>query len=269
MHPTALSTYARILNAVDDPSRVILTAACWRIDEIGQVTGRLSRDERMWSAAQIDPVLTRAVGHDVWSIGAGELLAASLRHFRNPASFVSTCFPRSVWEEVGGYRGARLANPDKWFLWRALTRVDRVMFVDEPLFDYRRHSDNVAKSRRMGQSLTQVVDDYCSLLELTDDLLAVSGLDRDVVKRAFMIEAVLKRSAVFAVDGRRSEAIAYRRFAAAVIGRGVRRSRWWWLAGALCVPGARWFVPRRFVDTRVGDSLLHGDRTNTIREVMV
>jgi hypothetical protein len=266
MQPNALSTYAHLLDEVDDPGRVILTAASWRIDEHGEVTGRIGRDERMWAGASLDAGLSQTVGHDVWSIGAGDLLAASLRYFRNPASFVSTCYPRSVWEAVGGYRGARLANPDKWFLWRALTQVDRVLFVDEPLFDYRRHSSNVAKSRWMAQSLTQAVDDYCSLLELTEEMLAFAGVDQDAVEQAFLNEAVLKRAAVFAADGRSSEAVTYRRFAAAVAGgRGVR-NRWWWFAGALTIPGVHRLVPRRFVDGRVGDSLLHGDRPVTAQQ---
>lgn len=257
MRPHALSTYAHLLDEVEEPNRVILTAASWRIDEHGEVTGRLNRDERMWAGASHDSTLSRAVGHDVWSIAAGDLLAASLRCFRNPASFVSTCYPRSVWEAVGGYRGARLANPDKWFLWRALTRVDRVLFVDEPLFDYRRHSVNVAKSQAVARSLTQAIDDYSTLLELTEDMLTRSGLNRDVVALAFANEALLKRAAAFGAIRQRRVARAYRRFALAVHGPSVRIMRWWWLSAMLTLPFASLLVPRRLIRRRLGDSLLH------------
>ena len=257
MQPNALSTYAHLLDEVDDPGRVILTAASWRIDEHGDVTGRIGRDERMWAGASLDAGLSQTVGHDVWSIGAGDLLAASLRYFRNPASFVSTCYPRSVWEAVGGYRGARLANPDKWFLWRALTQVDRVLFVDEPLFDFRRHSDNVAKSQAVARSLTQAIDDYSILLELTDEMLATAGVHRDFAARAFTNEAVLKRAAAFGAVGQRGNARAYRRFALAVRGSSVRTMQWWWLSAVLTFPLASHLVPARLIHQRLGDSLLH------------
>ena len=59
---------------------------------------------------------------------ADTLLRRSLVEMRNPFHFPSVAYPRSLWEEIEGYGGGRLINPDKDFHWRLLGVAERALF---------------------------------------------------------------------------------------------------------------------------------------------
>lgn len=257
MGPSALSTYAALLDRVADPERVLITAAMHVIDERGERIGATGRDARFWSEAVQDDSLTEAAGAPVWRVPSSVLLRRSLQRFRNPLGFCNVCFPRSVWERSGGYLGSRRQSPDKWFHWRILPLVDEVLLVDKPLFDYRRHTDNRARSRRMARRLEHLIDDYDSLLEITDDALAFAGVTRADLERAFVREAVAKRAMAFGLTGRRSEAIGYRRFARAVVPAACRQDALFQMSRLASLPGIHRVVPSSLVARRLGGSALH------------
>ena len=239
VEPTALERYAAVLEAIG-PQRAanaVVISTRTRIDEHGAVAPAAQQTKPQLPAAKLDAELTAALGVDVRAALAPDVLADALRRMRNPLPFLTTCYPRQLWEDVGGYRGGRLLNPDKWFAWRLLSVASEVIAIDEPLFQYRVHSGNQEKIRQSVRTLRHAVDDYYSVLETDDRMLKVAGLTRDELLRAYLREDISKRAAVFAVSGNALAARRYRRFGASIAGLERWRDPWWWIAGVLVVVG--------------------------------
>ena len=134
MRPGALSTYRRVIEALGDEvsARVVVTSPLALIDEHGEPIDVPSGPSPMTSLGSPDEALSRAAGVPVRRIPAASLLAAAMRSMRNPLPFASTCYPRALWEQTGGYLGSRIQNPDKWFHWRLLGVASEVVYVDAP-----------------------------------------------------------------------------------------------------------------------------------------
>ena len=140
----ALATYARLLEALPNGgANAVITSGEYFIDSEGKVIDVfgvpgppiLLSDDRV-------PSLDAVAGGPVYRVAGKELLRRCLLMMQNPFYFATTCYPRTIYDALGGYTVRRLYNPDKWFNWRMLELVDEAYYVDLPLFSYRWHTSN-------------------------------------------------------------------------------------------------------------------------------
>ncbi len=224
--PNALSTYAGLVAALAPEKRekTVITGARTWIDASGKHLGVAGADMKLWRDAVEDPELSAAAGARVLRVDAGKLLKRALLLMRTPCPFVSTCYPRSLYEAVEGYGGGRMINPDKWFVWKLLTVADEVIFVDEPLFHYRWHGQNQAAQQQKSGALKHLVDEYANTLEATSEMLAKAGITREEMVAAFIEEDVALRGLEQVARGNRPFARRALSFGKAVYPREVGRN---------------------------------------------
>jgi glycosyltransferase involved in cell wall biosynthesis len=222
----ALATYARFLQSLPDKgARSVVASSEYEIDSDGKITDHLKLpsapillpEDRLTSPH--DPS-----GHTVYRVPGPELLRRCITHMRNPFHFVTAAYPRRLYEEVGGYGGGRLFNPDKWFHWRLLAAADTAYYFEHPLFSYRVHASNQLSLQRQSGALKYLVDDYLSSVELSDQILTTAGLSRTDVEKAY-VEMDIGRHGLATLARRNAfEARRIANFGKAVYPRHARRN---------------------------------------------
>lgn len=122
---------------------------------------------------------------------SANLLRHGIQKFVSPFNFVALCYSRRVYEDVNGYGGTRMMNPDRWFHWKVCTRIDKAIFIDLPLFQYRWHDNNqTAKQNRSGV-LKFWVDEYRNCFELDETHFQKSGLTREETEKFFFKKVIV------------------------------------------------------------------------------
>ena len=207
LEPEALATYDELYAALGDlASRTIICAAYRIIDGEGNITGGQRADPKYWAAATIDPALSAIVGAEVLRIPAETLLGASMRLLRVPSLWLTMAYPRSLYEQVEGYGGARYQNPDKAFGWKIIAAADEVLFVQKPLFRYRVHGSNQAAVQTQSGALKHISDEYANTFDTPPDVLARAGLSQSDLAKAFIEQDIGLRGLQFVAQGKREEA---------------------------------------------------------------
>jgi glycosyltransferase involved in cell wall biosynthesis len=188
MGADALPTYERLLRMLPDGGdRAIISSAVDQIDADDGLIAHLQLAPPPFLLPEDRvPSLEAATGVPVYRVTGPELLRRSILGMLNPVHFASTTYPRRLYEAVGGYGGSRLINPDKWFHWRLLAVAEEAYFIDRPLFCYRWHASNQTSQQKRSGALKFLVDEYCSSIELSDQILTVTGLKRTDLERAFV-----------------------------------------------------------------------------------
>ena len=123
-----------------------------------------------------------------------------------PVSFATTCYSKALHDEVGGYSGGRLINPDKWFLWKLLAVADHVYLIDAPLFEYRIHGAGQGAQELKSGALKHLTDQYIATFNIPDATLKKIGLERETVARAFIEQDIALRGLVALAQGNRETA---------------------------------------------------------------
>lgn len=93
-------------------------------------------------------------------------------------------------------------NPDKWFNWKLFSEARYVYLVDEPLFSYRWHQQNQVALETSFGHLRYLVDEYRNSMEVTDTMLAASGLSRKQVEKSFVKRDIYRHGVGEFVKGR-------------------------------------------------------------------
>ena len=234
MKPGAIGAYERLEQALGPAAdRAVWGAATSVIDSNGKTTGLVEPDAKFWGDATEEPALSRAVGHRVRSMEAGKMLRRSLELLRTPLPFATTCYPRALHDQVGGYAGGRLINPDKWFLWKLLSVADMVYVIDEPLFEYRVHDAGQGPQEQKSGALKHLTDQYVATFSLADSVLAKAGLDRKDLARAFVEQDIALRGFVALSEGKRQAVRRAIHFALAAYPDAVRGNAKVWALRAL------------------------------------
>lgn len=166
------------------------------IDENGNVLNEYIGPQSMstWLKSDIDIKLSNDMGCDVYKVSGKELLKRSLKRLRSPFVFTATFYPRKVYENVGGYGGGRLINPDKWFHWKVLAEVEFAYYIDIEAFYYRVHTNNQNAQQSKAGYLKFLVDEYRSTIEIDEKMLAGTGLKKDDVAKNFINQDILNDS---------------------------------------------------------------------------
>ena len=239
MAPGALDAYAKLEAALGPKADTAVWGAQTAfIDGKGEALGRrFDPDPKLWRDAKSEPELSAAVGHPVRSIPAAELLRRSLELLRSPLPFLTTCYPRALHDECGGYAGGRLINPDKWFIWKVLAVAETVYAIDHPLFLYRVHDGGQGPQEQRSGALKHLTDEYVSTFNLPEPVLKKAGLDRDKLAAAFIEQDIALRGFVALSEGRRTTARRGIHFGQAAYPQLVRSNPKVWALRALLALG--------------------------------
>lgn len=213
MEPGALAAYSRLIDALgEDAKRTIFGCTVEVIDSDGVRFDEHGIDWKQWRGAVKDQRLSQAVGADVYRLPAHTLLKRSLELLRSPFEFLTTCFPRDVYEAVEGYGGQRLINPDKWFNWKALAAAQHAIVIDAPLFSYRVHNANQGSIQARSGALKHLMDQYAATFDLPAPVLAAAGLDNQTLAASFIEHDIGLRGLQTLADGdahRASRGVAF------------------------------------------------------------
>ena len=238
MEPGALAAYSRLIEALgEDARRTVFGSTAHVVDSDGARFDRHAIDWKQWRGAVKDERLSRAVGHDVYRLTAHALLARSLELLRSPFEFLTTCFPRELYEAVEGYGGQRLINPDKWFNWKALSAAEHACVIDAPLFSYRVHNANQGSIQARSGALKHLVDQYAATFDLPAPVLAAGGVSADQLAAAFVEQDIALRGLQALADGDTNRARRGVLFGLATYPAVTRRNAKVWALRALLLLG--------------------------------
>ncbi|MDX1741715.1 MAG: glycosyltransferase family A protein, partial [Rhodothermales bacterium] len=261
MRPDALEIYDRTLTQAKElASRTVLTSAYDVIDAEGALQGVGYRPEGdlfyramdLESAKEIrweDLPVERTEGHAA--------LRQTLRRKDSPAAFLTTCYPRTLYEEIEGYNNNQRIWPDSHFLNKMLSRNPLLTYVPRRLFAYRVHSSNQLAGEAKSGALTYQVDSYMHTVEFPQDVLDEIGVKRDDLVAVFVRKAVMERGLQALVAGHWSRGLRTFIFGFATYPvTALRTSTTYGLAlllalGPLGILTARFLYRRR---TRAGDT---------------
>jgi len=228
--PRALASYLRLVQQLGEAAeRAVFCSSVHVIDSEGRITGAQGLDQRQWTDAAEDGVLSSALGMRVLRVPARGLLARALSHLRNPFTFAATCYPRSLYLTVEGYGGGALINPDKMFAWKLLSVAEEVFYVDEPLFSYRVHDANQTVQQRQSGALTHLTDQYRATFDTALEILEAAGINKEQLAQAFVEHDIALRGLKSVAEGERKLARRHLDFGRATYPAFVRKSRWVWL----------------------------------------
>ena len=201
MRPDALQTYHDLIERCGGPhARLVISASCDIINATGEVVGIQGPPVWCWRPEDLDRGLTAALGVDVYRLPSDEVLARSLEVMRTPVWFVSTCYPRALYDEVEGFTGQPLYNPDKEFHWRVIAAADSVIFIDSPLFGYRVHPSNQDGEQSRVGALKKLVDEYVSTFNTDPWVQQRAGVTAEDMARNFIREDIAKRAVLSLIE---------------------------------------------------------------------
>jgi glycosyltransferase involved in cell wall biosynthesis len=235
IRPGALETYDKVFAQIEPDA--VVTATAGVIDSAGAPIGTQGPDADLWKSSDIMTGLKGLEGIRVYRVDAATLLARCLKTVRNPFNFLATAYPRALYEQIEGYGGGRVMNPDKWFHWRLLGRASFAYFIDTPLFSYRWHANNQTAQQKASGALKFLVDDYVSSFEVDAALLKRAGLSKEEVERAFVEYDVARHGLATLARGEPEKARRILLFGLSAYPRHAR-SNWklWALAGLSVLP---------------------------------
>jgi glycosyltransferase involved in cell wall biosynthesis len=238
MQPGSLQMYQKLLTELGPEAAQTVVSSTWDvIDSHGLKTKTQGPDKRFWFEQDRDTTLEQVTDAALYKVKALELLKRCLNQLKNPFNFAATCYPRALYERVGGYGGNRLVNPDKWFHWKLLSVASTACFLDSPLFCYRWHPSNQTALELNSASLKFLVDEYASTLELDSDVLERTGLTRDAFIRAFLENDVINHGLATLARRNRRRAARILRFGEAVYPEQLAALRRTWILRCLLWTG--------------------------------
>jgi glycosyltransferase involved in cell wall biosynthesis len=190
----ALSEYDKLigyLKNTDEMANFVISSTFEKIgadDEFIEYLG--PANSSVWKKEHIDEALSKFMGCNVYKINASDLLNVCMQKFYNPFNFAATCYPAQVYKNVGGYSGSRMMNPDKWFHWKLLTKVNTAYIIDKPLFKYRWHTNNQTALLSKSGALKFWVDEYRNSFEADEPMLNKAKLTKNDMASAFITHIV-------------------------------------------------------------------------------
>ncbi len=202
MRPDALQTYHDLIQRCGGPeARLVISSTCEIVNSVGEPVGLQGPPRWCWHPEDLDQSLSAALGVDVYRLPADEVLARSLEVMRTPVWFASTCYPRALYDEVEGFTGQPLYNPDKEFHWRVIAAADSVIFIDSPLFGYRVHPSNQDGEQTRVGALKRLVDQYVSTFNTDPVVQQRAGVTPEMMAHNFIREDIAKRAVLSLIEG--------------------------------------------------------------------
>ncbi len=225
IYPHALERYAAVLDATEDRDLTVVISAYDQIDSVGEVQSAMHRPPGEVMYASLDRRHVHEADEDRpcdEDSGLG-VLALALQHRLAPAPFVATCFPRALFDRVGGYRSGFRAWPDTHFALKLLSEDPLLVYVPERLFAYRVHDANQFTSFDRQGLLYYQMDSYLHTTEFPQEVLDRTDVSRRELVDAYVTRAILGRAHRAIVGGRPALALRYLAFGLATHPRAVAR----------------------------------------------
>jgi GT2 family glycosyltransferase len=204
MYPEALESYAGALERQGERAeRTVLCSATDVIHATGELRWVLYRRPGQMFHDGVLPDLLHIMDLDgSLEVHRGvTVLRKSLELWRSPGTFCATCYPRSMWLEVGGYDVGYQMGPDTVFLHKLLSLDPDYGYVRKRLFRYRTHSTNQLSIQAAQGAIKSQVDGYLRTIAYSDALLAAAGLSRDALRQSFIEEICAKGTLRALADG--------------------------------------------------------------------
>lgn len=198
MEREALATYAQIIETAGEDRPLVLMSQCWQIDGDGQVTAYITRrGANLAPCRSIVPAREDIEQQDHYDVMDGRTVYEQCMADMNTAGvFCSLTYSRQLWLDVEGYNSTQIMNPDMHFAVKLLRQNPGVVYVNRPLYRYRRHQMGQAAQQSRQGALKLQVDIYKYTLEFDDNWLQSLDttredqqalfVERDCVKVAFM-----------------------------------------------------------------------------------
>jgi len=189
INPNALEVYNQLIQIVEKEFSEESFVISSNLDKIGSNDEFIECIElskgSIYKVSDIDKNLSEKLGLTVYKVKTDDLLNRCFHKFCNPFNFAAACYPSTSYKMVGGYGGSRIMNPDKWFHWRILSKVDYAYIIDKPLFKYRWHNSNQTAQLNSSGELKFWIDEYRNCYEPDASMLNKAGLTKDMMKTAF------------------------------------------------------------------------------------
>jgi glycosyltransferase involved in cell wall biosynthesis len=209
MKPGALSCYAELINRYQERGReLVLMSATDVIDEKGNITG--------YKKAQTGDVINYYSGlnhhidleAEMNLLDGRDVLKGLISGTFQPAGqFLTTCFSRKLYQEVGGYNTPMSLYPDAFFSHKLLSKNPVVVYVNRPFFAYRVHSNNNLASINKLANIKHLVDNYLLSLSFSRELLQDLELTDASAKKSFISNVILKPALYSVLGGQAGKAL--------------------------------------------------------------
>ena len=198
MESDALSIYADILTGFTNHHELLLMSQCWQIDGDDNVTSFITRREESLAPHRVrTPTLSEIQGQQLFDVIDGERIFNQCMQALNTAGmFCSVVYSRCLWETVEGYNSTQIINPDMHFTMKTLRQNPQVIYVNRPLYRYRRHEMGQGAQQARQGALKMQVDNYKYTIEYDDHWLEPTHVSpseqqsvfvkRDCIKYGFM-----------------------------------------------------------------------------------
>lgn len=248
MRPGALAAYAKVLRDRGEEARhTVLASATDVIDSAGAVTGVMWRPPGEFFYQQLSPADAERVSWDALAPQAQpglDLLRASLCRKDVVASFLSTCYPRELYDAVEGYSSLHRMAPDAHFLRKLLAQNPQVIYLPQRLFAYRVHNQNQNAAELSSGALKYQVDGYMQVVEFPQSVLDQVGLTRADLAKVFVERGVVRAGLGALASGAWRKAFKCLAFGfASYPGYTLRQWRTYPLAGLLALgPLGKWLA---------------------------
>jgi glycosyltransferase involved in cell wall biosynthesis len=192
--PEAIASYKKIISAIQqrNPSeKFFFGGQPTMIDSDGRFISELPKGPNLWFETDYCEETSKTTGFKTYRVASREMLKRCLLHFKTPLHFITICYPAALYQQVEGYGGGRLYNPDKWFNWKLLASSDFVYYIDKPMFLYRWHANNQSAVQTRSAVLRFWLDEYRNCFEVTPAMLQKAGISESELKNAFISRSVL------------------------------------------------------------------------------
>lgn len=200
MNPGALSFYAQFIQTTGT-EKIAFSASTTKIDATGSFLEWGRPNSKMWKEEDLNAALSEKFDCKIYKVNASVMMKRCLSTFYGPFMFVSTCYRSQDYFNVGGYGGAKMINPDKWFHWRLISTIDQVFFIDKQLFSYRWHDSNQTAIQKESGALKFFIDEYKSSFEVSNLMIAKSGLSLNIIQESFIYNTILKYTFAYIKQG--------------------------------------------------------------------
>jgi glycosyltransferase involved in cell wall biosynthesis len=188
MKPNALQTYADlILTEPEFYDCLVLASDNEVINKEGLLTGYkyfdVSKHKGIWSNKTQYESYKQTVksNHRFEGLQVLKYIAPELNTL---AGFLTIVYSRKIWSSVAGYNAVRSIGPDKFFNYKLLLQDPKVIYVSEPLYQYRFHES--ANINAYYSTIKQQIDDYMNVLELKDRFSKEINLPADVLVKNYL-----------------------------------------------------------------------------------
>lgn len=239
MNPTALETYATILNErAERAGQTVLMSDAEIVNSQGEVIGHVRKSKHSYDMVSLigkeDETFMGGFNPEPpYEIFRGlDVLRDTLSNLRSFAPFLTVVYPRSLWNAVEGYNAVRTIGPDKFFNYKLLAQNPDVVYVRSSLYQYRVHTSPNQQAQKT--SLKQQIDDYLYTLEYSSEFLSSLGLSKNTLITAFLNRVCLKNGLTQLVYGDYTQAFRMLAFALASYPKEtLRQKRFYMLLGLL------------------------------------